>query len=92
MPLGVLEQLHTGHLGITKCKGRDYNNVWWPNITAQVEAMCNKCSTCAIHRPERKEPLLPLSTPESRPWELIATDLFHFDKKDYIVVVDYTSR
>ena len=92
MQLEVLEQLHTGHLGITKCKGRAYNSVWWPSITTQVEAMCNKCSTCAIHRPERKEPLLPLSTPEGGPWERIATDLFHFDKKDYIVVVDYTSR
>ena len=36
MQLEILEQLHTGHLGITKCKGRAYNSVWWPSITAQV--------------------------------------------------------
>ena len=54
--------------------------------------MCNRCATCAVHRPERKEPLLPLSTPTESPWDRIGTDLFHFEKKDYLVVVDYSSR
>ena len=32
--LEVLEQLHAEHLGITKCKGRAFDSVWWPAITA----------------------------------------------------------
>ena len=37
LQLGVLEQLHAGHLGITKCKGRAFNSVRWPAITAQMK-------------------------------------------------------
>ena len=53
--------------------------------------MVNKCSTCAIHRPEQKEPLLPSSFPD-RPWARLGMDLFEFQGKTFIVVVDYYSR
>ena len=89
LQLEVLKQLHTGHLGITKCKGRAYNSVWWPSITAQVEAMCNKCTTCALHRSERRELFLPPTTPKGGPWDHIGTDLHNFDMKDYLVEVDH---
>ena len=67
------------------------NSVWWPLISKQVEAMCNRCTTCAIHRPERKEPLLTSSFPEYA-WERVGTDLFELEKKTYIIVVDFFSR
>lgn len=92
LQLEMLDKLHTGHLGITKCKGRAQNSVWWPSVTAQVEAMCNKCVTCTRFRSERKEPLIPLSTPDGGPWDRVGTDLFEFEKKHYMVIVDYTSR
>ena len=70
LQLEVLEKIHMGHLGISKCKGRAQNSVWWPSIMSQIEIMCNKCTVCSLHRPERKEPLLPLSTP-CAPWDHI---------------------
>ena len=39
--LETLDQLHQGHLGITKCRSQAMNSVWWPLISKQVEAMCN---------------------------------------------------
>ena len=91
LQLEVLGQLHQGHLGVTKCRARAMQSVWWPLSSKQIEAMCNLCHICALHRPERKEPLLPSSFP-SYAWERIGTDLFELDKKTYIVVVDYYSR
>ena len=91
LQLETLDQLHQGHLGITKCRSRAMNSVWWPLISKQVEAMCNRCTTCAIHRPERKEPLLASSFPEYA-WERVGTDLFELEKKTYIIVVDFFSR
>jgi hypothetical protein len=92
MQLDMLEHIHAGHLGMTKCKGRAQNSIWWPSITTQIETMVHKCTTCALHRPERHEPLIPLSTPEIVPWNRIGTDLFEHDRKQYIVITDYGSR
>ncbi|XP_048586619.1 uncharacterized protein K02A2.6-like [Nematostella vectensis] len=67
MQLEMLETIHEGHLGITKCQGRASSSVWWPLITKQIEAMVNRCQTCAKLRPERREPLMALSFP-NLPW------------------------
>ena len=64
LKLDTLNRLHEGHLGITKCRALARSSVWWPNISSDVEEMVNKCSTCAIHHPERKETLLPSSFPD----------------------------
>ncbi|KAK7099066.1 hypothetical protein V1264_003259 [Littorina saxatilis] len=53
--------------------------------------MVNKCTTCAIHRPEKKEPLLPSSFPE-RPWERVGMDFLTLHGKVYLSIVDYYSR
>jgi hypothetical protein len=45
LQLDMLEKIHSGHLGMTKCKGRAKNSVWWPSITAHIETMVNKCNT-----------------------------------------------
>ena len=61
LQLDILDKIHQGHLGITKCKGRAHSTVWWPGITVQVESMCKKCLPCSLNQSERKEPLLPMS-------------------------------
>ena len=91
MQLDILDKLHTGHLGMTKCKGRAYSSVWWPSITSQIEAMCRKCHTCALHQDDKVEPLLALSAP-TEIWERVGIDLFEFKKEQYLVIVDYGSR
>ena len=91
MRLDVLDRIHTGHLGITKCRARARTLVWWPGLSTQIENMVANCSTCAKDRPEPKEPLMSASFP-SRPWERLATDLFELEGKVYLIVVDYYSR
>ena len=78
--LSILEKIHAGHLGMSKCKGRAQLSVWWPGITSQIEAMCNKCRECLLHRAERKEPLLVMVPPDSI-WDRVGTDLFEYNKK-----------
>ena len=38
-----------------------------------------------------KEPMIPSQLP-SKPWEKVATDLFTWDKWEYLIIVDYHSR
>ena len=37
MRLEILNCLHTGQLGITKCRARARASVWWPGLSMQIE-------------------------------------------------------
>ncbi|XP_033106584.1 uncharacterized protein K02A2.6-like [Anneissia japonica] len=91
MRLGILGRIHQENLGITKCRNRARISVWWPGLSSAIEEMIKNCRTCAVHRPENIEPLIPSALP-SRPWEKLGIDLFHFKNKEYHIVVDYFSR
>lgn len=87
----VLQRLHEGHQGISKCRARAKESVWWPGISAQIGQMVEKCELCQKHRSQLKEPLMPTPLPD-RPWQKVGMDLFEWSKRDYLLVIDYFSR
>ena len=88
----ILESIHTGHMGIEKCLKRARSAVFWPGMTNDITELVSKCSVCITYRNSNpKEPLQPYPTPDY-PWQTVATDLFTWDDKDFIVVTDYYSR
>lgn len=89
--MDILDRIHDGHQGVTKCQALARNSVWWPNISSQVEEMVRKCDTCKKLQPARREPLLSTETPE-RPWSKVGIDLFEFKGNTYVLVCDYLSR
>ena len=89
--LEILESIHQGHLGITKCRARARMSVWWPGVTTAITELVTNCSTCAKHRPEPKESLMSSSFP-SQQWERLGMDLFQLKGKSYLLVVDYYLR
>ena len=91
MHLEILNRLHEGHQGMTKCPACAKASVWWPGLSKQMEDLVHGCRRCAEHKNERTEPLSPSVTPE-RPWQIVGTDLFHLKDNTYILVVDYFSH
>ena len=91
MRLNILDKIHEGHLGITKCRERAKQSVWWPSLSTQIQDMVQHCRTCAMHMVKRPEPLFPTSFPE-RPWQTLAIDFFKCENIYYLIVVDYFSR
>ena len=87
--LEILAKLHTGQ-GITKCRERARQSVWWPGLGKQLEEMILKCSVCCQDRFQYAEPLIPSSFPDL-PWQKVATDLWYW-KATYLLLVDYFSR
>lgn len=88
----VINRLHDGHQGITKCKERARMSVWWPGLERELQDLVTKCPECLPTRPtQRKEPLITTELP-SRPWQKIAADICEYDKQHYLVVIDYFSR
>ena len=87
----MLAKLHCGHQGITKCRQRARQSIWWPGINKDIDDMIAKCLICCKHKKQNVEPLKPTPFPEY-PWQRVATDLFVWKQTSYLLVVDYYSR
>ncbi|UYV80674.1 K02A2.6-like, partial [Cordylochernes scorpioides] len=87
----VLNRIHASHQGITKCRARAKDHVWWPGIGQEIQDMVKTCEKCIENQPLKHEPLIPNDFPE-RPWQKVGMDLFHYEGSEYLVVVDYFSR
>ena len=89
--LDILDRIHAGHQGITRCRSRAQQSVWWPGLSKQIEELVKNCNICEKTTHQRSEPLIPGELPE-RPWQKVGTDLFELEGKTYLLVVDYHSR
>uniref|UniRef100_A0A3B3DJ66 Gypsy retrotransposon integrase-like protein 1 n=1 Tax=Oryzias melastigma TaxID=30732 RepID=A0A3B3DJ66_ORYME len=87
----ILERLHEGHQGISKCRARARESAWWPGISTDIGRMVDRCEICKTHRPQSREPLLPTQVPD-RPWQRVGMDLFEWSKKHYLLIIDFFSR
>ena len=86
----ILQRLHKGHQGITKCRLRARDSVWWLKLSNEIEEMIRKCQVCCK---EWMEPMIPSHDQlPSLPWAKVATDLFQWRGKSYLLIVDYYSR
>ena len=54
----MLQKLHVGHQGITKCCQRALQSVWWPTIGKDIKETINRCVVCCTTRFQHAEPLL----------------------------------
>ena len=87
----ILHKIHTGHQGITKCRRRAAQSVWWPGISKDLEHFISRCPICCSQKLQHSEPLLTSPMPDY-PWQKVATDLFEWKRSSYVLVVDYYSR
>lgn len=69
----ILDRLHMGHQGITKCRECAKQSVWWPGLSTQFLQIVEECETCAKERLNNRETLLPTEFP-GRSWELVGAD------------------
>ena len=66
--------------------------MFWPQMNKQIDEMISKCDICQKYQSSNpKEPMVE-SPLLGRPWELVATDPFHWEQRDFLLVVDYYSR
>ena len=88
----ILQQLHIGHFGIEKTKQLARDAVYWPRLNTDIESLIARCSICQEHQwAPQKEPMVNRPIP-TRPFQMVAVDLFECDGKHYLSLQDYYSR
>ena len=50
----ILNKIHTGHQGITKCRRHIAQTVWWPGIAKDLENLISKCSICCRQKSQHR--------------------------------------
>ena len=44
--------------GITKCRERAKNSVWWPGLSEEIQDLVQQYRVCALHKEKKPEPLI----------------------------------
>ena len=83
--LKILDALHEGHQGITKCREMAKQTIWWPGLSKQIAELVGKCQTCCQLTRNRPEPLVPSEMLDG-PWQTVGSDLFGYFYSRYIEI------
>jgi hypothetical protein len=89
-----LRDIHTGHLGITKCQQRAKSSVYWPNIDQDILEFVQSCEICQRNQASLPtEQLMPVASDlPNIPWHTLGTDIFTLNGDNYIIISDYMSK
>lgn len=88
----MLNLIHEPHFGVVKSKLRARQNLYWPNLSKDIEKLVLNCKTCQTYRrSNQKEPLINYPIP-IRPWQYVHSDICEYKNKIYIVLVDAYSN
>ena len=91
MRADILTKIHGAHQGITKCKLRAKESVWWLGINSDIEKEVKACDVCAKLQNDHAEPMISTKF-DDRPWKHLGSDLFFWKGYTYLLVVCYYSR
>ncbi|XP_021352553.1 uncharacterized protein LOC110449789 [Mizuhopecten yessoensis] len=88
----VLNALHAAHKCVSAMRARAISSVYCPDITVDIARVRDQCSHC--HQMAKSNPMQPLSdiTPTAYLFQMICSDYFTYNGKDYVVIVDRYSN
>ena len=87
-----LMQIHQGHQGIEACRSRAREFVFWINLNNDLNELVEKCDICQSQQNSTTIVQKYVSEVPPHPWHTVGSDLFYFQRIDFLVVVDYFSK
>ena len=85
----MVKKVHSSHIGVEGCLRKARDVLFWPGTSAEIKDSIGKCNTCNSYlKNQQKEPLIPHDPPK-QPWSHVAVDLFTFNNKEWLIIVDY---
>ena len=82
----ALQAIHRSHMGIQKTLDRSKGCFYWPGISKDITSVCETCEDCLKYgKRQQKEPKGHVRD-ASEAWESIATDIFEYKGKFFLIV------
>ena len=88
----VLDQLHLNHMGIKKTKLLTCESVYWVDINTDIDKHIKSCNTCLEFQQMQSKEKIVHHNILLRPWEVLGADVFHFNNKNYLCIIDDHSK
>ena len=84
----VLNPLHAAHQRVSVMRARAMGSAYWPDITTDIVRIRDQCTHC--YRMTKSNPMQPPSdlTLPDYPFQMISSDSFTYNSKEYVVIVD----
>ena len=88
----ILNLLHVGHNGMVAMKAEARQNLWWPNISMDIEERVKGCNICTMSNKQKSQPVLSWSDPGK------SFDRLHIDycgpieDKYFLIIIDAHSK
>ena len=83
-----IQQLHKMHQSADSTLKLAKEYFYWPKMAEDIFYFVDQCSICNSAKPHQQKEPLKLHDVPSRPFEFVGTDLFDFNSKTFIVLVD----
>ena len=88
----VLNELHSGHQGISRMKSLARGYFWWPKLDSDIETLAKGCHTClSVKNNPAAAPLHPWKW-ATRRFERVHLDFAEKDGKNFLVLTDAYSK
>ena len=91
MRSSMLKKVHESHQGAEACIRRAKDVLFWPGMNGEITNMVSQCAACNEYlSQQQKEPMMTPAIP-TRPWQVVAQDLFIINRENFLITVDYFS-
>ena len=88
----VLEMLHSSHNGMVAMKAEARQNLWWPNISADIEEKVRSCNQCTMNNCKPLQPKLVWPGP-GKTWSRLHIDYCGpIENHYFLIIVDAHSK
>ena len=88
----MINKVHYSHLGFNKCCSIANESIFWPGMINEIKQILYECPICLkFAKSQIREPIISYEIPDL-PWNKVGSDIFEFNSKKYLIVIDYYSK
>lgn len=84
----ILKHCHLSHKSTVGTLQLARDNVFWPNMSSDVQDYVRSCQTCLKTQKDKPMETILLQEVPKLPWSIVASDIFHHKGKNFIVIAD----